>query len=40
MLRHPERSGQLTIPYHSSKEVKKGLLKAVLKQADINLKEQ
>ena len=38
ILRHPENSGQLTIPYHPGKEVKKGLLNAILKQANIKLK--
>jgi predicted RNA binding protein YcfA (HicA-like mRNA interferase family) len=35
ILQHPERSEQLTVPYHSGKEVKKGLLVAILKQANI-----
>jgi len=35
MMQHPSKSGQLTVPYHSGKEVKKGLLKVLLKQADI-----
>ena len=35
MLRHREKPERMTIPYHASKEVKKGLLKAVLKQAGI-----
>jgi predicted RNA binding protein YcfA (HicA-like mRNA interferase family) len=36
IMRHPEKSKILTIPFHARKEVKKGLLKAVLKQAGIN----
>jgi predicted RNA binding protein YcfA (HicA-like mRNA interferase family) len=40
ILRHPNKSEQLTIPYHPGKEVKKGLLKAILKQANIKLKNQ
>jgi predicted RNA binding protein YcfA (HicA-like mRNA interferase family) len=35
MMQHPLKSGQLTVLYHSGKEVKKGLLKVLLKQADI-----
>jgi predicted RNA binding protein YcfA (HicA-like mRNA interferase family) len=35
VMQHPTKSGQLTVPYHAGKEVKKGLLKALLKQADI-----
>ncbi|MCF0049456.1 type II toxin-antitoxin system HicA family toxin [Dyadobacter chenwenxiniae] len=35
IMRHPIKQGQLTVPYHGSTEVKKGLLSALLKQADI-----
>ena len=35
LMRHHEKSGQLSIPYHAGKEVKKGLLKSILKQAGI-----
>lgn len=35
IMRHPTKTGQLPVPYHGSKEVKKGLLTAILKQADI-----
>lgn len=35
MLKHPEKPNQLTVPYHAGKEIKKGLLVAILKQADI-----
>ena len=34
-MKHPEIKGTLTVLFHSSKEVKKGLLKAILKQANI-----
>jgi predicted RNA binding protein YcfA (HicA-like mRNA interferase family) len=34
ILHHSKKKGQLTVPYHGSKEVKKGLLKAILKQAE------
>ena len=40
ILRHPAKSEQLTIPYHPGKEVKKGLLKAILKQTSINYKKR
>lgn len=36
LLKHPEKKGQLVVPYHAGKEVKKGLLKAILKQAGVN----
>ncbi len=35
IMQHPEKDGQLTVPFHASKEVKKGLLNAILKQAEI-----
>jgi len=35
IMQHPTKPEQLTVPYHSGKEVKKGLLTAILKQAQI-----
>ena len=35
ILQHREKMGQLTVPFHGSKEVKKGLLNAILSQAEI-----
>jgi len=35
IMKHPEKPVQLTVPYHAGKEVKKGLLNALLKQANI-----
>jgi predicted RNA binding protein YcfA (HicA-like mRNA interferase family) len=35
IMRHPIKKGNLTIPFHESKEVKKGILLAILKQAKI-----
>jgi predicted RNA binding protein YcfA (HicA-like mRNA interferase family) len=35
IMKHPEKKGTLSVPFHSSKEVKKGLLKKILKQANI-----
>ena len=40
ILEHPIKKEQLTVPYHTSKEVKKGLLTAILKQADIKTKKR
>ena len=40
ILEHPEKQEQLTVPFHASKEVKKGLLIAILKQADIKTKKR
>ena len=34
-LQHTDRNEQLFVPFHGSKEVKKGLLKSILKQANI-----
>ena len=35
IMMHPTKNEQLTVPYHSGKEVKKGMLTAILKQANI-----
>ena len=35
IMKHNIISGQLTVPNHTGKEVKKGLLNSILKQADI-----
>ena len=35
VMKHKEHDNQLIVPNHSSKEVKKGLLNALLKQAGI-----
>lgn len=35
IMQHPEKPKQLTVPYHAGKEVKKGLLTAILNQANI-----
>ena len=40
ILQHPVKPGQLTVPFHSGKEVKKGLLKAILKRADIKTEKR
>ena len=34
-MEHPNKLGKLTVPFHATKEVKKGLLKSILKQAEI-----
>jgi len=36
IMEHPEKQNLLTLPFHASKEVKNGLLQALLKQADID----
>jgi predicted RNA binding protein YcfA (HicA-like mRNA interferase family) len=35
VMKHPSNPEQLTVPNHSGKEVKKGLLSTILKQAKI-----
>lgn len=35
IMKHPTKTEQLTVPYHSGKEVKKGLVSSILKQAGI-----
>lgn len=40
ILRHDTKKGSLTVPNHTSKEVPKGTLSAILKQADIRSTER
>jgi predicted RNA binding protein YcfA (HicA-like mRNA interferase family) len=35
IMRHPTKIGQIPVPYHGSKEAKKGMLTVILKQAAI-----
>ncbi|MCO5239112.1 MAG: type II toxin-antitoxin system HicA family toxin [Chitinophagaceae bacterium] len=35
IMEHQSKEGKLVVPYHASGEVKKGLLTAILKQANI-----
>jgi len=35
IMQHPEKKNQISVPFHSGKEVKKGLLSGILKQAKI-----
>ncbi len=35
IMKHPVKKEQLTVPNHFGKEVKKGLLNAILKQAKV-----
>lgn len=36
-MKHHARSNKIIVPYHSAKEVKKGLLQAILKEARIKI---
>ena len=36
IMRHSIKKGEISIPFHGSKEISKGLLKAILKKANIN----
>lgn len=37
LMQHSKKPGQLTVPFHIGKEVKKGLLRSILKQAGIKI---
>jgi predicted RNA binding protein YcfA (HicA-like mRNA interferase family) len=39
IMKHPSKDGTIPVPFHASKEVKKGLLNAILKQAKIETKK-
>ncbi len=34
-MKHPTKQNQLTVPFHSGKEVKKGTMQSILKDAEI-----
>ena len=38
IMQHPTKLEQLTVPNHAGKEVKKGLLRALLKQSGVKTK--
>jgi predicted RNA binding protein YcfA (HicA-like mRNA interferase family) len=40
IMKHQNKTGQLSIPYHAGKEVKKGMLKSILKHAGINMRKR
>jgi predicted RNA binding protein YcfA (HicA-like mRNA interferase family) len=40
VMAHPEKPNKIVIPFHASKEVKKGLLSSILKDADIKTKKR
>ena len=40
IMQHPTKAEQLTVPNHSVKEVKDGLLVAILKQAKIEKRKR
>lgn len=40
IMAHPEKPNKIVIPFHASKEVKKGLLSSILKDADIEIKKR
>ncbi|MEX2232728.1 MAG: type II toxin-antitoxin system HicA family toxin [Cyclobacteriaceae bacterium] len=40
IMKHATKAGQLTVPFHAGKEVKTGLLMAILKQADIKTRKR
>ena len=35
IMQHPEKETQISVPFHSGKEVKRGLLAGILKHAQI-----
>ena len=39
-MQHPEKKTQISVPFHAGKEVKKGLLSSILKQAKIKTEKR
>ena len=35
IMAHPEKKGKITISFHAGKEIKKGLLRAIIKQSGL-----
>ncbi len=40
IMSHPQKDGKLSIPFHASGEVKKGMLNFILKKAEIEIKKR
>jgi len=39
-MKHPTKPNRLTVPFHASKEVKKGTLNSILKDAEIKISKK
>ena len=39
IMRHPEKAGQIIVPYHGAKEMRKGTLLKLWKEAGLSLDE-
>ncbi len=40
IMTHPEKKGQLIVPYHGSREVPTGTLNAILKEANVKTRKR
>ncbi len=40
IMEHPIKDNQLTVPFHAGKEVKKGLLTSILKDANFKISKR
>lgn len=40
VMGHPEKSNKIVLPFHASKEVKKGMLVSILKDANLKIKNK
>ena len=40
IMRHPEKEGSLSVPFHGADEVNKGLLNGLLKKANIKISKR
>ena len=40
IMKHQEKKGILIVPFHSSKEVKTGLLESIIKRTDIKTRKR
>jgi len=40
IMKHPTKKNQVVVPFHSTKEIKKGTLNSILKDAEIKTKKR
>lgn len=40
IMKHPTKANMIPVPFHGNKEVKKGLLRSILKMAEIETRKR
>ena len=39
IMRHPQRPGRITVPYHGGRDIKRGVLRSIIKQSGFTEEE-